>query len=80
MKKKLLALFLTVAQMAALVVTANAATAENLNWDFEDYTLNENLNYTIKKYEDDATNTLTETRVNRMLFNVLTPDGLKRLA
>lgn len=34
----------------------------------------------IKKYEDDATNTLTETRVNRMLFNVLTPDGLKRLA
>ena len=34
----------------------------------------------IKKYEDEATNTLTETRVNRMLFNVLTPDGLKRLA
>lgn len=34
----------------------------------------------IKKYEDEATNTMTETRVNRMLFNVLTPDGLKRLA
>ncbi len=34
----------------------------------------------VKKYEDNVTNTLTETRVNRMLFNVLTPDGLKRLA
>lgn len=34
----------------------------------------------VKKYEDDVSNTLTETRVNRMLFNVLTPDGLKRLA
>lgn len=34
----------------------------------------------IKKYEDENTNTMTETRVNRMLFNVLTPKGLKRLA
>ena len=34
----------------------------------------------VKKYENEEENTLTETRVNRMLFNVLTPDGLKRLA
>lgn len=33
----------------------------------------------VKKYEDEETNTLTETRVNRMLFNILTPDGVKRL-
>lgn len=34
----------------------------------------------VKKYEDKDTNMLTERRVNRMLFNILTPDGLKRLA
>lgn len=34
----------------------------------------------VKRYEDTDLNTLTETRVNRMLFNVLTADGLKRLA
>ncbi len=30
--------------------------------------------------ENDEMGTVTETRINRMLFNVLTPDGLKRLA
>lgn len=34
----------------------------------------------VKRRENEEENTLTETRVNRMLFNVLTPDGLKRLA
>ena len=34
----------------------------------------------IKRRENEEQNTLTETRVNRMLFNVLTPDGLKKLA
>ena len=34
----------------------------------------------VKRYKDNELNTLTETRVNRMIFNVLTPDGLKRLA
>lgn len=34
----------------------------------------------VNKYEDKDAQTLTEIRVNRMLFNVLTPDGLKRLA
>lgn len=42
MKKKLLALFLTAAQLVAFAFTVNAATVENLNWDFEDYTLNSN--------------------------------------
>ena len=32
------------------------------------------------KRENAEMNTLTETRVNRMLFNILTPDGVKRLA
>lgn len=32
------------------------------------------------KRENPEMNTLTETRVNRMLFNILTPDGVKRLA
>lgn len=30
--------------------------------------------------ENDEMGTVTETRINRMLFNILTPDGLKRLA
>ena len=30
--------------------------------------------------ENDDLGTVTETRINRMLFNILTPDGLKRLA
>lgn len=34
----------------------------------------------VRKYKDEEENTLTEMRVNRMLFNILTPDGLKRLA
>ena len=34
----------------------------------------------IKKRENQEEGTLTETRVNRMLFNILTPDGVKRLA
>lgn len=34
----------------------------------------------VKRRENEEDNTLTETRVNRMLFNVLTPEGLKRLA
>lgn len=34
----------------------------------------------IKKRENIEAGTLTETRVNKMLFNILTPDGVKRLA
>ena len=34
----------------------------------------------IKKRENADAGTLTETRVNKMLFNILTPDGVKRLA
>lgn len=34
----------------------------------------------IKRRENEEQNTLTETRVNRMLFNILTPDGIKKLA
>lgn len=34
----------------------------------------------VKKRENEEENTLTETRVNRMLFHILTPEGLKRLA
>jgi len=34
----------------------------------------------VKKRENDDLCTLTETRVNRMLFNILTPDGMKKLA
>lgn len=34
----------------------------------------------VKRRENEELGTLTETRVNRMLFNILTPDGLKRLA
>lgn len=34
----------------------------------------------VKCRENEDEGTLTETRVNRMLFNVLTPDGLKKLA
>ena len=34
----------------------------------------------IKKREDTEAGMLTETRVNKMLFNILTPDGVKRLA
>ncbi|MCR4720020.1 MAG: class I SAM-dependent methyltransferase [Firmicutes bacterium] len=34
----------------------------------------------IKRRENQDEGTLTETRVNRMLFNILTPDGVKRLA
>ncbi len=34
----------------------------------------------IKRRENEEENTLTETRVNRMLFNILTPEGLKKLA
>lgn len=33
-----------------------------------------------KKREYEQEGTMTETRVNRMLFNILTPDGVKRLA
>ena len=34
----------------------------------------------VKRYRDTEQGTLTETRVNRMLFNILTPEGVKRLA
>ena len=34
----------------------------------------------IKSRENKELGTLTETRVNKMIFNVLTPDGVKRLA
>ena len=34
----------------------------------------------VKKRENEDEGTLTETRVNRMLFNILTPEGLKKLA
>lgn len=33
-----------------------------------------------KSYYNDADGTVTETRVNKMIFNILTPDGFKRLA
>lgn len=34
----------------------------------------------VKRKENIELNTLSEKRVNRMLFNILTPDGVKRLA
>lgn len=34
----------------------------------------------VKSRENEDLGTLTETRVNKMIFNVLTPDGVKRLA
>lgn len=34
----------------------------------------------VKRRENEDEGTLTETRVNRMLFNILTPEGLKKLA
>ena len=34
----------------------------------------------VKRRENEEMGTLTETRVNRMLFHILTPEGLKRLA
>lgn len=34
----------------------------------------------VKKRVDEVNDTLTETRVNKMLFNILTSDGVKRLA
>lgn len=34
----------------------------------------------VKKRVDEINDTLTETRVNKMLFNILTSDGVKRLA
>ena len=33
-----------------------------------------------KKRFDNENETLTETKVNKMLFNILTPDGVKRLS
>lgn len=33
-----------------------------------------------KKWFDNENETLTETKVNKMLFNILTPDGVKRLS
>lgn len=34
----------------------------------------------VKRRENEEEGTLTETRVNRMLFNILTPEGVKHLA
>ena len=34
----------------------------------------------IRRRENEDLNLLSETRVNRMLFNILTPEGVKRLA
>ncbi|OQB13129.1 MAG: hypothetical protein BWY15_01928 [Firmicutes bacterium ADurb.Bin193] len=34
----------------------------------------------VKRRENEDEGTLTETRVNRMLFNILTPEGMKKLA
>ena len=34
----------------------------------------------IKRSENELEGTVTETRVNRMVFNILTPDGIKKLA
>ena len=34
----------------------------------------------VKSRKNGDLGTLTETRVNKMIFNVLTPDGVKRLA
>lgn len=34
----------------------------------------------IRRRENEDLNLISETRVNRMLFNILTPEGVKRLA
>ena len=34
----------------------------------------------VQRSVDDDTATLTETRTNKMIFNILTPDGLRSLA
>ena len=34
----------------------------------------------MKRFVNQKEGTVTETRINRMLFNILTPDGVKRLA
>lgn len=34
----------------------------------------------VKRRENEEEGILTETRVNRMLFNILTPEGVKHLA
>ena len=34
----------------------------------------------VRTRENEEMNTLTETRVNKMIFNILTPNGVKKLA